>query len=409
MAKRKKCKKGFPCGKTCIRKKNRKGEPTVCKSNLDARGKKIKQTYDQYVASVLGGKPEVLLSPVELIRNKSFSEMSDEEFKSVVQEFDSLSRAATAELEDRGSNKNDYAYGGNADDTGSDLYTQRLAERLGFAGNPMVVSSDEIDNDFANGKEVFLRRFGFTPEQAEQFADQFKNGELYAGKGLYGNGTYAGGVTKNSEYSEEELMDNLAGYGSNGIRMSASDDFQEVSGEKMSAIYGEEFEGFTKRAEEVYGKSGTDSIFKQLEGAAPDRSKTQFNPVSGEIEAIDTLGRKMEGWVLNEEDGKFSISNGVFDSVQDAIGWVNSTGLDEAAKELKGMYENFGLFALPEEALEAYISIMGDGKNSIKGISSRLAMLKGFDGINVGDVAYDDSYRVLLNRSKLKIQEELLD
>ena len=43
MAKKKKCKAGFSCGRTCIQRKR------TCKSNLDAKGKKVVENYTQFL------------------------------------------------------------------------------------------------------------------------------------------------------------------------------------------------------------------------------------------------------------------------------------------------------------------------------------------------------------------------
>lgn len=46
--KKKECKKGWGCGKTCIAKTRR------CSSDLDENGKKVRETYDEYVARISG-------------------------------------------------------------------------------------------------------------------------------------------------------------------------------------------------------------------------------------------------------------------------------------------------------------------------------------------------------------------
>ena len=46
MAKKKKCKTGFSCGRTCIRRSS------TCRSNLDANGKKVIENYPKFIARI---------------------------------------------------------------------------------------------------------------------------------------------------------------------------------------------------------------------------------------------------------------------------------------------------------------------------------------------------------------------
>lgn len=73
--KKKKCKKGFPCGRSCVRKTRKNGEPTVCRSNLDSNGKKLVQTYQEYANSLKSGgavseaKPKPIFESRRLIED----------------------------------------------------------------------------------------------------------------------------------------------------------------------------------------------------------------------------------------------------------------------------------------------------------------------------------------------------
>lgn len=53
---KKKCVKGFPCGNSCVRKSRKDGTPTKCKSNLDENGKRIRETFGQYLMRVSAKK-----------------------------------------------------------------------------------------------------------------------------------------------------------------------------------------------------------------------------------------------------------------------------------------------------------------------------------------------------------------
>jgi hypothetical protein len=66
-----------------------------------------------------------------------------------------------------------------------DLILQRLQAKKGYNGKPDVVSKSELDAHIANG-ELELHR----GVAKEAFADDFRAGPLYAGRGISGSGTY---------------------------------------------------------------------------------------------------------------------------------------------------------------------------------------------------------------------------
>jgi hypothetical protein len=73
-------------------------------------------------------------------------------------------------------------HGKHGDDS---LYS--ILDQQGFTGKPHVVSSDTLDAYIADGEVEILRGMG---THGLKYAEQFMDGDLYAGYGVYGNGTY---------------------------------------------------------------------------------------------------------------------------------------------------------------------------------------------------------------------------
>jgi len=69
-----------------------------------------------------------------------------------------------------------------------DLELKEIIKEQGFDKKPKSIPESELNQIIASGGPELYRGFS-----SEQTSDQFKNGEYYIGKGLYGNGTYAAG------------------------------------------------------------------------------------------------------------------------------------------------------------------------------------------------------------------------
>ena len=92
-----------------------------------------------------------------------------------------------------------------------DVMLRDILRAQGFDGKPRVASESEMDRLVAEGhQELFRgiaglkpgespRRFG-PKKTASEYHEQFRSGELYAGLGFYGDGTY---TTPNRSYAAE--------------------------------------------------------------------------------------------------------------------------------------------------------------------------------------------------------------
>jgi hypothetical protein len=109
---------------------------------------------------------------------------------------------------------------------GEDRALKTLLKEQGYDGKGNVVSKNELDKFIANGERELFR--GVTEAK---FAEQFKDGDLFAGLGTYGNGTYTAYGS-----SAEAVAQSYAGKKGDIVRMSLKSDAKVV---KYDVLLGE--------------------------------------------------------------------------------------------------------------------------------------------------------------------------
>lgn len=95
---------------------------------------------------------------------------------------------------------------------GQDELLREIMRRQGYDGLPEVVDRDSMDRMVASGRVIETWR-GLTPSQqpVAQLAEQYRGGDYYIGKGIYGNGVY---VTTEQQYARDLLR---SGDGDDGL------------------------------------------------------------------------------------------------------------------------------------------------------------------------------------------------
>ena len=74
-----------------------------------------------------------------------------------------------------------------------DWFLRELAHVQGFDGLPHIVSKQELDEYVASGEQELFRgldSYGVQGKTGEDLAQQFRSGDMYVGKGIFGNGIY---------------------------------------------------------------------------------------------------------------------------------------------------------------------------------------------------------------------------
>lgn len=98
-----------------------------------------------------------------------------------------------------------YGYAGPDTDLTRDVYLGSLLRDQGFDGRPHVANKDQLDRFIAQGEIELFRGVRGGPNGPGEYADQFRDGELFPGLGIFGNGTYtARDVNKARGYADPD-------------------------------------------------------------------------------------------------------------------------------------------------------------------------------------------------------------
>jgi hypothetical protein len=174
----------------------------------------------------------------------------------------------------------DFADGKNS----PDLALQDLAERQKFTGKPQVASSQaeydaiqspKIESGPLKGQDVYIekelhRGFGTSGDgkvSASTAKNEFEDGKYYAGKGLYGNGTYVtGDVTRAQKYAEGQSLENVS-------RFRLSPDSKIGSYSDLSMQLAENSAGSRSLPESIEFDVGRYALAQGFDGYVVDESK----------------------------------------------------------------------------------------------------------------------------------------
>lgn len=212
--------------------------------------------------------------------------------------------------------------------TGDDPDLLRALQEQGFTDPGDLVERDEIDAAIRGGDLEMYRGVGSEDEaMARKFAEDFQSGELFAGKGMSGNGTYVAVPAKESTESS--------------------------------------------RGQPVFGEISSTQVRTEAEQDTQD---------DGPFEGAREYAREHEhGWVVRmamRKDARFGDYDTLKAESETLVEQLRSAGQNTEAD----FYSDVG----------------------------RYAVARGFDGYFIGRVNSKQGYAVILNRSALRIQRELL-
>lgn len=133
-----------------------------------------------------------------------------------------------------------------------DVTLSELLKEQGYDGKPRVVSTDEMDALIKNGWSESFR--GLTDKK---YTEQFREGNLYAGFGVYGNGTY-------TAYGGEKAVNiarKYAGAEGSVMRMALSPDAKVIDFRDLYSMYDDDW--YDKVSEQI--DKATGDAKKQLQ------------------------------------------------------------------------------------------------------------------------------------------------
>ncbi|NJK40581.1 MAG: hypothetical protein HC934_02960 [Acaryochloridaceae cyanobacterium SU_2_1] len=236
------CKKGKPCGNSCIANNKQ------CRVALSAAGKKGAKAAAQPPTPKKASKPskgaatQSAAAPapaaqttgqqlaIELrsqiaapARTRNFTKVLDladqiyEEVKNksvaetgTAQEFYGLTKAGNVTANIPSGDR-------------SDPILSRLFSDIGYNGLPEVVGKKDIDADIAAGRTVFYRATSSTKKSFTARFDAFKYGDYFAGHGIYGHGTYVAAAQDKTPKARRFASGAASPYGSGVMRGTLKD------------------------------------------------------------------------------------------------------------------------------------------------------------------------------------------
>jgi hypothetical protein len=296
-----------------------------------------------------------------------------------------------------------------------DFILKEIYASNGFDGKPRKVTAQEIDDAYENGATIAYRAMGSSQDRFKQHFDNFKNGDYFAGHGIYGHGTYVAYASNTTGHTREMAAKSASSYGSGVMRMTFADDmnvvfqtenqadFQQVKAridrwatQQRSRVQPSDDEVKAVTIEVNTSYKPTAYTPSYLKGSNLGIQHVSLTP-RGRGSSVDNIGRisKVGGaYTYRTADGAQSGTATTRKEAMQAL--VDIHILAEARKRN------------PEsQRVESRIKRLRSvviGDEFTNETSGRLAAIRGYDAIAL-DAAYDPSYMNLLNRSKVNVQK----
>jgi hypothetical protein len=131
---------------------------------------------------------------------------------------------------------------------------QELYDIADYNGKPKLLTKTQLDAEIQNGAiEVFRGVVGETDAEAKGYIRDYKTGTHYAGRGIYGNGTY-------TSTWRETALSYSSGDESNVMRMALSKDAKVITYEEARKATSDEFlkvhDAHMKKVSEINQRGG---------------------------------------------------------------------------------------------------------------------------------------------------------
>lgn len=355
--------------------------------------------------------------------------------------------------------------------TPGDNYLAAIYKEAGYDGLPKVVSEQDVTNEYKNGGTLMVRGVGNIPggKTAQQCLDEFKQGDYFAGLGIYGNGTYVSHA--GPPPSKKNAQAALAAVTSNkyitpqtaNFRMSLAPDAKIIKQSDFAKEVSDVKSKFQNWADTQESKLNSALVIASRQVSLP-AIKAEANRITKDYKANYTAsmlpltfrlnhpaynpainsrsgGAYQKELVLSDKKTNKPIATkylvqyspglglkrpySVFDPEGNLIA-VRKTEVEAQAEALKAHIENTAktnlankasngvsvakaqqdLYDFQEKARIAKEVLFGDEGG---GSSGRLATIRGYDAIALDQSYEPKHFMVLLNRTKVSIQKEPFD
>jgi hypothetical protein len=441
----KKCTKGLSCGNSCI------AATKTCKKSLTPeQAAQHKALIGKVMGNVMGPAPAALSSADRLL-----DALDSRDYDAALAIADQVEAAARQRAVDAVTDRPKYygRYAGEEDQlfeegiepgngTPDDWILNELYSARGYDGPPQVADAATIDAEIATGAIDFYRGFGSSKESFAGHFEALKNGQYYAGHGIYGHDTYSALVRGGDQSSRESAIDIAESYGLNGgvvrgvlkdVRMIDQSALQKEMTRDLKNLQS----WALNRRDEI--DFGTDpSIFyqdiaatiRELDNEFPGVNVTKDNKII--LTRSDGTEQEFAGFDVEEDDDMWASLMGTetqwtvkgirgqsFDTKQEAIAAAaaackSQIALERARKKYNG--DAAAAERFQQQANTLYKVAFGDAapydlfddepiRTKFEGkASGRYATIKGYDAVYL-DKAYSPHYALTLNRTKYLLQE----
>lgn len=201
---KKACKKGLPCGNSCIAR------------NKTCRKKLTGSTLNKAKA-VSKAKPKKTPKKQNKVAQLNTA-LQNRDFDKAATIADDIYQSARARATAAGGDFYEGIRAGN--NSTEDWILKEIYSQQGYDKKPkQVKTAKAITNAYNNGQYVAYRAMGSTDARFNQHFDNFKNGDYFAGHGIYGHGTYVAYAVQGGTHSRKTAVDEASPYGSGVMRL----------------------------------------------------------------------------------------------------------------------------------------------------------------------------------------------
>lgn len=193
------CKKGVPCGNSCIAR-NKKCRKKLTGKTL-AKAKAV-------------NKPKPVKNKVAELS----AALENRDFDKAAVIADDIYQSARARATAAGGDFYEGISAGN--NSTEDWILKEIYSQQGYDKKPrQVKTAAGITRAYNNGQVVAYRAMGSTDARFNQHFDNFKNGDYFAGHGIYGHGTYVAYAVQGGTHSRQTAVNAASPYGSGVMRI----------------------------------------------------------------------------------------------------------------------------------------------------------------------------------------------
>lgn len=319
-----------------------------------------------------------------------------------------------------------------------DNYLKQLFIDSGYDNLPKIVDSSDVTKTWQSGGHLIVRGMARGSKTRTDHFDSFKTGDYFTGNGIYGNGTYVSAANGSTSKDAVDAIKTIRTYGysnSSGVTLRAAlpSDANVVDAKQLT----QEIKDFKKKFD-TWATTERQNVLRSTAGIAPAKLKKESDSIRKSLD-IDSPQTQIlqttrhNGIPANLVEVTIPPKPGtggtgmVFKMKVDLAGLHTVILPDGSEKTVSTQKKAIALFtqdyadnrallklaASNSSAVQAFNdfdskvkrikkALLGDEQN---GTSGRFAVAKGYDAVKLSQSYAPDNFMLLLNRSKVLVQD----